>query len=107
MAALEKIHRVLKKISPEAPHEALLVLDATTGQEAIAQAAAFRERMDISGIIVTKLDGTAKGGVVVPVVQQYKIPILAIGTGETPADLCSFCAHSFAESLVIQTISDN
>ncbi|MDR1910258.1 MAG: signal recognition particle-docking protein FtsY [Holosporales bacterium] len=100
MAALEKICRVLKKISPEAPHETLLILDATTGQEALAQAAAFQNRINISGLIITKLDGTAKGGVVVPLVQKYRVPVLAIGTGETPEDLSAFNARDFAENLI-------
>jgi fused signal recognition particle receptor len=105
MAAFEKICRVLRKISSDAPHETLLVLDATTGQEALAQAVAFQNCIDISGLIITKLDGTAKGGVVVPLVQQYKIPILAIGTGEAPEDLCAFHARNFAENLVRKAIA--
>ncbi|MDR2416699.1 MAG: signal recognition particle-docking protein FtsY [Holosporales bacterium] len=104
MASLEKICRVLRKISPNAPHEAILVLDATTGQEALAQAAAFQNCMNISGLVITKLDGTAKGGIVIPLVQQYKIPILAIGTGERPEDLCAFHPRDFAENLIRKAV---
>jgi fused signal recognition particle receptor len=99
MAELEKICRVLKKISPDAPHETCLILDATTGQEALSQAEVFRDRVTISGLIITKLDGTAKGGVVVPLVQKYSVPILAVGVGESPEDLMPFDARVFAESL--------
>jgi fused signal recognition particle receptor len=102
MAELEKICRVLKKISPEAPHEILLVLDATTGQEALTQASVFQNRVGVSGLVITKLDGTAKGGVVISLVQHYKTPILAIGTGETIDDLSAFDAHAFAGGLVIR-----
>ncbi|MDR2412424.1 MAG: signal recognition particle-docking protein FtsY [Holosporales bacterium] len=102
MAELEKIQRVLKKLCPEAPHETLLVLDATTGQEALAQAEVFQGSLGLSGLIVTKLDGTAKGGIVVPLVQKYQIPLRAIGTGESLEDFSSFDAQTFVSSLVSQ-----
>ncbi|MDR1267416.1 MAG: signal recognition particle-docking protein FtsY [Holosporales bacterium] len=101
MAELSKIRRVLGKVCPEAPQETLLVLDATTGQEALAQAAAFQQCAGISGMIVTKLDGTAKSGIIVPLVQEYSVPLLAIGTGESLEALSPFCARAFAEALVL------
>ncbi|MDR0662048.1 MAG: signal recognition particle-docking protein FtsY [Holosporales bacterium] len=100
MAELEKIQRVLKKLCPEAPQEALLVLDATTGQEALAQAEVFQGSLGLSGLIVTKLDGTAKGGIIVPLVQKYQIPLRAIGTGESLEDFSSFDAQAFVTALI-------
>ncbi len=100
MQELEKIIRVLKKLDPDAPHCVLQVLDATTGQNAVAQTKAFREMVNVSGLIVTKLDGTAKAGVIVALAQQFGIPIHAIGVGEGVADFREFDAREFAENLV-------
>jgi fused signal recognition particle receptor len=100
MSELQKIVRVLKKIDPAAPHSVLLVLDATTGQNAHAQAETFREAVGVTGLVVTKLDGTAKGGVLVSLAEKYGIPVHAIGVGEGADDLRPFEATSFARSLV-------
>jgi len=99
MKELEKIHRVIKKKIPDAPHEVLLVLDATTGQNAIAQAKAFKEAIDISGIILAKLDGTAKGGIIVAIKQSLDIPVKLIGIGEKMDDLEPFDADRFVDAL--------
>jgi fused signal recognition particle receptor len=100
MAELQKIVRVLKKVDPMAPHAVLLVLDATTGQNAHAQAEIFREMVGVTGIVMTKLDGTARGGVLVSLAEKYGIPIHAIGVGETVDDLRPFEARAYARSLV-------
>jgi len=100
MSELQKIVRVLKKVDPEAPHSVLLVLDATTGQNAHAQAEIFREMVGVTGIVMTKLDGTARGGVLVSLAEKYGIPIHAIGVGETADDLRPFEARAYARSLV-------
>jgi fused signal recognition particle receptor len=100
MAELQKIVRVLKKVDPSAPHSVLLVLDATTGQNALAQAEIFRDMVGVTGIIMTKLDGTARGGVLVSLAEKYGIPIHAIGVGETSEDLRPFEARAYARSLV-------
>jgi fused signal recognition particle receptor len=100
MAELQKIVRVLKKVDPAAPHSVLLVLDATTGQNAHAQAETFRQMVGVTGIVMTKLDGTAKGGVLVSLAEKYGIPIHAIGFGETADDLRPFEARAYARSLV-------
>jgi fused signal recognition particle receptor len=100
MAELQKIVRVLKKVDPLAPHAVLLVLDATTGQNAHAQAEIFREMVGVTGIVMTKLDGTARGGVLVSLAEKYGIPIHAIGVGETVDDLRPFEARAYARSLV-------
>jgi fused signal recognition particle receptor len=100
MSELQKIVRVLKKVDPQAPHSVLLVLDATTGQNAHAQAEIFREMVGVTGIVMTKLDGTARGGVLVSLAEKYGIPIHAIGVGETAADLRPFEARPYARSLV-------
>jgi fused signal recognition particle receptor len=100
MAELQKIVRVLKKVDPEAPHSVLLVLDATTGQNAHAQAEIFRDMVGVTGIVMTKLDGTARGGVLVSLAEKYGIPIHAIGVGETTHDLRPFEARAYARSLV-------
>jgi fused signal recognition particle receptor len=100
MAELQKIVRVLKKVDPLAPHSVLLVLDATTGQNAHSQAEIFREMIGVTGIIMTKLDGTARGGVLVSLAEKYGIPIHAIGVGETADDLRPFEARAYARSLV-------
>ncbi|GGF22021.1 hypothetical protein GCM10011611_30150 [Aliidongia dinghuensis] len=100
MAELQKIVRVLKKGDPAAPHSVLLVLDATVGQNAHAQAETFRDMVGVTGIVMTKLDGTARGGVLVSLAERYGIPVHAIGVGETAEDLRPFEATAFARSLV-------
>jgi fused signal recognition particle receptor len=100
MAELDKIIRVLKKVEPAAPHTTLLVLDATTGQNAHAQAQTFRDITKVTGLVVTKLDGSARGGVVVSLADRLGLPIHAIGIGEGIDDLRPFSAEDFARSLV-------
>lgn len=100
MDELHKIVRVLKKADPLAPHTVLLVLDATTGQNAVDQVKIFNEIIGIDGLVVTKLDGTAKGGVVVSLSKQFGIPIIALGVGEGADDLKPFKADDFAKALV-------
>ncbi len=100
MDELRKIHRVIERRIPGAPHETLLVLDATIGQNAIAQARTFGEAVPITGLVITKLDGTAKGGIVVAVRDEMKIPVKFICTGETMADIEPFNAVAFARELV-------
>jgi fused signal recognition particle receptor len=100
MEELGKIRRVLQKLMPDAPHHCLLVLDATTGQNAHSQVQLFQEAAQIDGLIMTKLDGTAKGGVLVSLADKFKIPIYAIGVGESAEDLRSFNPDDFARKLV-------
>jgi fused signal recognition particle receptor len=100
MAELQKITRVIKKLDASAPHSVLLVLDATTGQNAHAQAETFRAMIGVTGLVMTKLDGTARGGVVVSLAEKYGIPVHAIGVGESAEDLRPFEAEAFARSLV-------
>ena len=100
MDELGKIVRVLKKVDLEAPHDVVLVLDATTGQNAHNQVEVFKNLVSLTGLIVTKLDGTAKGGVVVALARRFKLPIHAIGVGETIEDLRSFEAGAFARALL-------
>ena len=100
MDELSKIIRVLKKVDPEAPHDIVLVLDATTGQNAHSQVEIFKSLVDITGLIVTKLDGTAKGGVVLALARRFGLPIHAIGVGEAIDDLRPFEAASFARALL-------
>jgi len=104
MEELAKIVRVLKKKDPEAPQNTILVLDATTGQNAISQVETFREIAEVSGLIMTKLDGTAKGGVLVALADKFGLPIHAIGVGEQIDDLAPFDPAEFAQAL---TGSDN
>ncbi len=99
MQELEKIKRSCHKVLPESPHETLLVLDATTGQNAIEQAKSFNQYTPISGLILTKLDGTAKGGIVLAIQQQLGIPIKFIGVGEGLEDLEPFDAEQFSQAL--------
>ncbi len=99
MEELAKIVRVVKKIDPGAPHSVLLVLDATTGQNAVSQAQAFREIAGVTGIIMTKLDGTARGGILVAIAEKFALPIHAIGVGETVDDLRPFDAYDFAAAI--------
>lgn len=100
MDELKKIARVLKKVDPEAPHDVILVLDATTGQNAHMQTQTFKEMIGVTGLVLTKLDGTAKGGVVVSLTKKHGLPIHAIGVGETTEDLRPFTARDFASTLV-------
>jgi fused signal recognition particle receptor len=99
MEELSKVKRVLKKAMPDAPHRTLLVLDGTTGQNALQQVEVFKKVLDIDGIIVTKLDGTAKGGAVFSIVERFKLPVVLIGIGEQMDDLDEFKAHDFVEAL--------
>lgn len=99
MEEMKKIKRVISKEVEGAPHEILLIVDATNGQNAIAQAKTFNEALDITGMVVTKLDGTAKGGFVLPIAHLLNIPIRYIGVGEKMDDLIPFSAKEFAEAL--------
>jgi fused signal recognition particle receptor len=100
MDELAKIVRVLRKLDPEAPHSCLLVMDATIGQNAHAQVQAFRDMVEVSGLVLTKLDGSAKGGVVVALARAFALPVHAVGVGEGIDDLRPFEAAAFARSLV-------
>lgn len=99
MQQLEKIHRVITKQIPDAPHEVLLVLDATAGQNAISQAQGFSSVAKCTGIVLSKLDGTAKGGVIIPIRQKFAIPVKFIGLGEKPSDFAVFNADAFVDAL--------
>jgi len=99
MAELEKISRVVKKLKPDAPNDVYLILDATTGQNAIQQAKEFSKVANITGIILTKLDGTAKGGVVIPIANELNIPVRYIGVGEKIDDLQPFDPKAFVDAL--------
>lgn len=100
MEELKKLHRVIQRKLPEAPHEILLVLDATTGQNAVSQARLFQEALGVTGLILTKLDGTAKGGVIVPICQELRLPVRYIGLGEALDDLRPFDAAAFARAVL-------
>ncbi|MBV9758074.1 MAG: signal recognition particle-docking protein FtsY [Alphaproteobacteria bacterium] len=100
MDELRKIVRVLRKADETAPHSVLLVLDATTGQNAIEQVRVFKEMVDVTGLIVTKLDGSARGGIVVALAEAFKLPVHAVGVGEKATDLRPFDATEFARGLV-------
>ncbi len=100
MAELAKIVRVVGKVDSEAPHDVLLVLDATTGQNVHSQVEIFRDMVDVSGLVVTKLDGSAKGGVVVALAERFGLPVHAVGVGEGIDDLRPFAADAFARSLL-------
>ena len=99
MEELSKIKRVIQKVIPDAPHDVLLVLDGSTGQNAIEQAKQFTAATDVTGLVITKLDGTAKGGVVLAIAHQFQIPVKFIGVGEKVEDLLVFDKHEFADSL--------
>jgi len=100
MAELQKISKVLKKIDESAPHHVIQVLDATTGQNALSQVQIFKESVQVTGLIVTKLDGTAKGGIVVALAKQAKLPIYYVGIGESADDLRPFDATDFSRNLL-------
>lgn len=99
MKELEKIHRVMEKQVPEAPHEVLLVLDATAGQNGISQAKGFSEAARCTGIVLAKLDGTAKGGVAIPIRREFDLPVKYVGQGEQPEDLALFNVDEFVGAL--------
>lgn len=99
MSELEKLLRVARKIDSEAPHEVLLVLDATVGQNALRQVEAFQSSAEVTGLIMTKLDGTAKGGILVAIAQKFDLPIHFVGVGEGNNDLKTFDSEEFAKSL--------
>jgi len=100
MRELDKIRRSIQKVIPEAPHKVVLILDATTGQNGLAQAKAFKQAVGVTDLIITKLDGTAKGGVVVAILEQLNLPIAFVGVGEQLDDLIPFNAEAFVEGLL-------
>ena len=100
MDELLKIEKIVERELPEADKEVLMVLDATTGQNAISQVKAFKETVDINGIILTKLDGTAKGGAVIGIVEENKIPVKFIGVGEQIDDMEIFNSKDFAKAII-------
>lgn len=100
MDELQKIIKVIKKVQPEAPHKIILVLDATTGQNVIEQVKTFQNIVGITEIVINKLDGTAKGGIVVAIAEKFKLPIVGIGVGESVDDLKPFSANDFATALL-------
>ena len=99
MKELEKMNKVIERIIPDAPHETLLVIDATTGQNGIVQAESFKEITNITGIVLTKLDGTAKGGIVLAIKESVGIPVKFIGLGEKMTDLQVFDIESYIYGL--------
>ena len=99
MDELAKIVRVIRKLDDSAPHDSIIVLDGTVGQNAISQVKAFREVADVTGLIVTKLDGSAKGGIVIALAEEFGIPVHAVGVGEGADDLQAFTARDFANAL--------
>lgn len=101
MDELEKVIRVLRKLDPTAPHDVLLVLDATTGQNALSQVEVFRERAGVTGLVMTKLDGTARGGILVAISAKYALPVHAVGVGEGIDDLQPFDAGEFARAIAL------
>jgi fused signal recognition particle receptor len=100
MEELRKVNRIIQRQYPDAPHEVLLVIDATTGQNAMTQAKYFTEAVGVTGILLSKLDGTAKGGVIFAVCDQLKVPVRFVGTGQNPQDLARFEPRSFVEALL-------
>ncbi len=100
MAELDKMRRTAQRIIPEAPHEVLLVLDATTGQNGLQQARLFTESAGVTGIVLTKLDGTAKGGIAVAIAREMKLPVRFVGVGEALEDLLPFDSGAFVNSLL-------
>ena len=107
MNELSKINKVIKNIIPEAPHETLLVIDATTGQNGISQAKSFKEITDITGIVLTKLDGTAKGGIVLAIKEETNLPVKYIGLGEQEEDLQVFDIEKYIYGLFKDMVGDN
>ncbi len=100
MDELSKVVRAIRKVEPDAPHDVILVLDATVGQNALGQVDAFRNTAGVTGLVMTKLDGTAKGGVLVAIAEQHALPIHFVGVGEKAEDLHAFSAETFARALV-------
>jgi fused signal recognition particle receptor len=101
MDELEKVLRVLRKVDPSAPHQVLLVLDATTGQNALNQAEVFKDKAGVTGLVMTKLDGTARGGILVAISAKFGLPVHAIGVGEGIEDLSAFDAREFARAIAL------
>jgi fused signal recognition particle receptor len=101
MDELEKVLRVLRKVDPSAPHQVLLVLDATTGQNALNQVEVFKDKAGVTGLVMTKLDGTARGGILVAISAKFGLPVHAIGVGESIEDLSAFDAREFARAIAI------
>ena len=101
MDELEKVLRVIRKIDQSAPHQVVLVLDATTGQNALNQVDVFKEKAGVTGVIMTKLDGTARGGILVAISAKFQLPVYAIGVGEGIDDLQSFDASEFARAIAV------
>ena len=99
MEELKKVVRVIRKVMPDAPHETILVLDATTGQNAISQTRIFGEAVPVTGIVMTKLDGTAKGGILIAIRDLFEVPVVMIGVGETQEDLRDFNPTEFVDAL--------
>ena len=99
MEELEKVIRVIKKLDPTAPHDVVLVLDATTGQNALSQVEVFRDRAGVTGLVMTKLDGTARGGILVAIAEKFGLPVHAVGVGEGLGDLQAFEAKEFAQAI--------
>ena len=100
MEEYKKIANVIKKIDSNAPHEVILILDATSGQNIINQVKEFNKIIPITGLVMTKLDGTAKGGILIALAKKYKLPIIALGLGEKEDDLQIFSAEKFAEAFI-------
>jgi fused signal recognition particle receptor len=100
MEELKKVKRVMSRVDPDAPHEVLLVLDASQGQNALQQARLFNEALGVTGVVLTKLDGTAKGGIVLAIASELKLPIRFIGTGESAEDFDEFDAEAFVDALL-------
>ena len=107
MQELDKMKRVISRAVPDAPHEALLCLDATTGQNALSQARSFKEVTNVSGIVLTKLDGTAKGGIVLAIRNELHIPVKYVGLGEKLDDLQPFNPESYVYGLFADMIEQN
>lgn len=105
MEELNKIYRVIRREIPDAPHEVLLVVDATTGQNALSQAKLFGDKTGVSGLVLTKLDGTAKGGIVIAIKQELNIPVKFVGLGEGMDDLQPFDSHQFVHGLFVNMIT--
>lgn len=100
MDELAKILRVIRKLAPDAPHDSVIVLDGTVGQNALAQVTAFQKAADLTGLVITKLDGSAKGGIVVALAREFQLPVHMVGVGEMADDLQAFTARDYARALV-------
>ncbi|HEV2472623.1 MAG TPA: signal recognition particle-docking protein FtsY, partial [Chthonomonadales bacterium] len=100
MAELDKMRRITQRFIADAPHEVLLVLDATTGQNGLQQARLFTESAGVTGIVLTKLDGTAKGGIAIAIARELKLPVRYVGVGEKIDDLLPFDSEAFVDSLL-------